>query len=77
VDVSGAKIVQGQDTITTSNLSPGDSVIVQGTVNGNSITASSLIDQAQPAEASNSSKNEVHRSFLGGIGQFFMHLFGF
>ena len=80
VDASNAKIVQGQNTIAISNLAVGTSVIVQGSVNGKSVTATSIIDQAQPANnGTNGQPNKDARpaGFFGGIGQFFMHLFGF
>ncbi len=66
IDASGAKIVQGQNTVSASAITVGDNVIVQGSVNGSSVTASSIIDQVKP-----------HLGFFGGIGQFFSHLFGF
>ena len=74
VDTTNAKIIQGKDTITVSGLKTGDMVVVQGTINGTSVTASSVIDQAKPA---NSGNNNAHPGFFGGIGQFFMHMFGF
>lgn len=74
VDASNAKIVQGNTTASVSNLNTGDTIIVQGTVNGTSIVASSVIDQTKPATSGQTSS---HPSFFGGIGQFFMHLFGF
>ena len=80
VDASNAKIVQGQNTITVSNLTVGTSVIVQGSVNGNSVTATSIIDQVQPTP-NGTTDGQTHTNdrpgFFGGIGHFFMHLFGF
>ena len=66
VDATNAKIVQGQNTIAVSNVAVGDSVVVQGTVNGNSITASSVIDQkARPLEQLLNLKDSlVYRSIL-------------
>ena len=75
VDVSTAKIVEGQNTIgTIANLKVGDNVLVQGAVNGTSISAYSVIDQTAPATGNNP---RPHPGFFGGIGQFFMHMFGF
>jgi len=53
---------------TVSSIAVGDYVVVQGTVNGTSVTASSVIDQPAPSAKS---------GFFGGIGNFFKHLFGF
>ena len=82
VDASSAKIYQGQNTASTlSILKVGDAVVVQGAVNGTSITASTVIDQAKPAGSENSNDNggngKPHQGFFGGIGAFFSHLFGF
>jgi len=74
VDVTNAKIVQGQNTIAISGVVVGDSVIVQGTINGNSVTASSVIDQKATSTTTNAPK---HQGFFGSIGSFFSHLFGF
>ena len=84
VDATNAKITKGPDTATISNLAVGDNVIVQGTVNGNAVVASSVIDQTRPSNGATSSATttgtttppESH-GFFGGIGSFFAHLFGF
>lgn len=75
IDATNAVIKKGSATSTLSGISTGDSLIVQGTVNGNSVTASSIIDTGAMAGNSNSSK--PHPGFLGGIFGFFQHLFGF
>ena len=67
VDATNAKITQGNTASDVSTLKVGDTVVIQGTVNSSSIIASSVIDQIKPS----------HPGFLGGIGKFFMHLFGF
>ena len=71
VDATNAKIVQGKNTISLSNVKVGDSVIVQGTVNGTSIAASTIID------ANAITGQKVHVGFFASIGQWFKHLFGF
>lgn len=73
VDTTNAKIYEGKDTALISSLTVGEHVLVQGTVNGNAVTASSVI--GQKAQANGTPKPQA--GFLGGIGQFFMHLFGF
>jgi hypothetical protein len=76
VDATSAKIVKaGVTGATLSSIAVGDSVVVQGTVNGTSVVAASVIDQAKPS-ISNPEAGE-HRGFMGAIGGFFAHLFGF
>jgi len=77
VDATNAKITQGpNNTVSISNLTVGDNVVVQGTINDTSVTASSIIDQTKPGAAT-STPQKPRAGILGGIGQFFMHLFGF
>lgn len=71
VDAANAKIVQGKNTILLSGVKIGDSVIVQGTVNGASISATTIID------ANATAGQKTHLGFFGSIGQFFRNLFGF
>jgi hypothetical protein len=63
VDATNAKIVQDQNTITISNIAVGDSVIVQGTVSGNSVTASSVIDQ----KLASTTTQPQSKGFFGSI----------
>jgi hypothetical protein len=77
VDVTNAKIVEGQATITVSSIAVGDSVIVQGTVNGNAVTASSVIDQKASTTTTTGGTTTQPKGFFGSIGAFFSHLFGF
>lgn len=83
VDASSAKVSKAGVTTmgaTISNVVVGDNVVVQGTVNGTSVTASSIIDQGtSPSSPNNStgSNPPVHRGVLNAIGGFFSHLFGF
>jgi len=74
VDATNAKITQGQKVITLSNISVGNSVMVQGTVNGNSVVASSIITQASQINAAPAKKPA---GFFRAIGNFFKNLFGF
>ena len=78
VDASSAKIVKGNVASLISNVAVGDNVIVQGTVNGTSVTASSVIDQG--GSSSTVAKTNEGNIFVGignRIGDFFRHLFGF
>ena len=87
VDISNAKIVQGQATITVSSVVVGDNVIIQGAVSGTSVTASSVIDQkansTSGAPAGQNSQNGQGQTpasrggIFSAIGSFFSHIFGF
>jgi len=81
VDASNAKIIAGQNaTATISNIVVGDSVVVQGAVNGTHVTATTIIDRVKPVNnfnASTTPKRGMMGGFFGGIGSFFGHLFGF
>lgn len=77
VDATNAKIWQGRNTVASlANLKVGDNVVVQGSVNGNSITASSIIDQIKSANLDRNGQPKK-LGFFGGIGQFFGRIFGF
>ena len=81
IDTTNAKVVvQGVTSPTISNVAVGDNVIIQGAVNGTSVTASSVIDQKITA-GNNSENNPKPHGFMGGmmngIGNFFKKLFGF
>jgi hypothetical protein len=76
VDATNAQIASGNKITTLSNVALGDSVVVQGTVNGTSIIASSVIDQPKPVETKKPILSRVADVF-GSIKGFFGHLFGF
>ena len=78
IDASSAKFTQGNNTISIGDIKSGDSVVVQGTINGNSVVASTVIDQARVANTGNADGNKAHnRGFFAVIGQFFKNIFGF
>ena len=84
IDASGAAVVRQGATSTVSAISAGDRVVVQGSVNGSTVTATSVIDQgAKPADQSATSTNssDDHQGpmgrALGFIGNFFHRVFGF
>jgi hypothetical protein len=86
INAASTTVVKNGTSTALSNVLVGDSVIVQGTVNGNSVTASSIIDQGTKGSAANSSSSKSHGAggfgagignFFGAIGGFFQHLFGF
>jgi hypothetical protein len=76
VDATNAKIVQGQNTISISNIAVGDMLVVQGTVNGNTVTASSVIDQ-KVVSSTTTGTTTPSKGFFGSIGSFFARIFGF
>jgi hypothetical protein len=85
INATNAKILAGNDISSLANISVGDTVLVQGTINGTSITASTIIDQSVKVDnAATSSDREdkgkgksLPHGFLGRFGSFFAHLFGF
>jgi hypothetical protein len=82
IDVSSATIVKNGTSTALANLSTGESVVVQGTVNGTSVTASSVLDQGVKAASASSTAKSGGGGFgfggiFGAIGGFFQHLFGF
>lgn len=85
VDATNAQITKrGVTGATIGNVSVGDMLFVQGTVNGTAVVASAVMDQgivAAPAVsasgAATAGGQQAHRGFLGSIGHFFGGLFGF
>lgn len=84
VDATSAKIEKDGATSAVGNIVVGDRVVVQGAVNGNSITATTIIDEPASAQAptgtttgTNPSNQGQHRGFFGAIGDFFGKIFGF
>ena len=77
IDATNAKVLQGQNTVALSSVAVGNSVVIQGTVNGTSVTASTIIEQSAPVGTSATIGRPVAHGFFAGIGQFFAHLFGF
>jgi hypothetical protein len=73
IDATNAIVMKGNATSTLSNVATGDNVVVQGTVTGSSVTASTVIDQGAPQTTSGG----VVHSFMGAIGGFFTRVFGF
>jgi hypothetical protein len=87
IDAASTTIVKNGTSTAIGNIAVGDSLIVQGAVNGNSVAASSIIDQGVKVSPGNASSSASH-GFGGGfgagigglfsaIGGFFQHLFGF
>jgi hypothetical protein len=86
IDAASTTVVKNGTSTAVSNIAVGDALIVQGTVNGNSVTASSIIDQGVKNTNASSTSGQSHGGgfgfgaiggFFGAIGGFFQHLFGF
>lgn len=77
IDATSATVTKAGATSTLSSVAVGDNVLVQGAVNGNAVTASSIIDQGSSAKTNTSGSTHGMGGFLGAIGGFFHHLFGF
>ena len=82
VDVSSAFVEKGNATSSVSSVAVGDDVLIQGTVHGTSVSATSIIDQGVPPSASNGTgglegKPGLMGGVFGAIGGFFRSLFGF
>jgi hypothetical protein len=91
VDATSATISIKNAKSTLGSVAVGNSVVIQGTVNGTSVTATSVVDQGTPkvrsattttatTTASANSANSGSKGsggFFGSIGSFFKHLFGF
>lgn len=86
VDASNAKIVKRGSVSGIGSVAVGDELVVQGTVNGSSITATSVIDRGTPptipvanqnSNTANGNTQAPHKGFFGWVGDFFGKLFGF
>ncbi len=82
VDTTNARFIKAgvSGSSTISDVVTGDHVIVQGSVSGTSVAATTIIDQGVPktsTQGQNPSQNQASVGFFGGIGNFFKHLFGF
>jgi hypothetical protein len=82
VDASSANVFKGGATSTVANIATGDQVVVQGTVNGTSVTASSIVDHAARLaqamngnDTTNAMPSAMPGSIFGRIGGFFRGLF--
>ena len=79
IDATNAKFTKmGATTATIANVTTGDTVLVQGAINGNSVTATSVIDQGvAPAASTSTSGNPTPQKmgFLNRISSFFARLF--
>lgn len=82
VDGSSAVVVKGNVSSSLANVAVNDNVLIQGAVNGTSVTASTILDQSTTTgSGSGSGSHGGPGGFVGhvfgGIGAFFQHIFGF
>jgi len=82
VDAINARVASHNVLTTLANVKIGDEVVVQGIVNGNSVVALSVIDNATPASTANrpatgAGQPKAKGGFFSGVGNFFGKLFGF
>lgn len=86
VDASSATVEKSHATSSVSAIAVGDNVIVQGTVQGTSVIASSVIDAGIPqtlqsttggSEETTSASHQGSIGFFGAVGGFFHRIFGF
>lgn len=79
IEASNAKVFVNQGVTTSlEGISVGDTVLVQGEVSGTDVTATSILDQTTRVDASSTTANKgMFTGFFSGVGQFFMHVFGF
>jgi len=87
INAVNSTIIKNGTSTTIANVAVGDNLIVQGTVSGTSVTASSVIDQGVKSGNTSSSGVSASSGSHGGgfgfggvfsaIGGFFKHLFGF
>lgn len=80
-NISTAKVMTNNAVATTASVKIGDMVIIQGAVTGNSIVASTVIDNgvqkiANPSQQINQ-REEAPRGLFAGLSGFFSRLFGF
>lgn len=81
IDATNATVKKDNATSSVSAIATNDYVVVQGTVNGSSVIASTILDN-QPHPASGNGNGPGPKGGQGGgvfgaIGSFFKHLFGF
>lgn len=85
VDVTSATVEKGHASSSVSSIAVGDNVLIQGTVNGNSVTATSIIDSGSSTTTNAGGNGNGNHSgifggignILGGIGGIFHKIFGF
>jgi hypothetical protein len=73
IDASSAKIIQGKNTISVSDVKVGDLLLVQGNITGTAVTASIIIEQ----NIASTGNVKSSKGIFGSVGQWLRRLFGF
>ncbi len=78
VDLANAKIVKSGKTAVIADVVVGDTVLVQGTINGTSVVATSVIDQGVSKDTNgDNNDNGKKKGFFRKFGNWFSRIFGF
>jgi hypothetical protein len=77
IDATNATVMVKGATSTIGAVLSGDSVLVQGTVSGQNVTATAVIDQGQKTQGATNTSDTGMSGILGGIGGFFKKIFSF
>ncbi|NTV44099.1 MAG: hypothetical protein HGA67_00180 [Candidatus Yonathbacteria bacterium] len=76
INAASATVVKAKVSSTVASIAVGDNLVVQGTVNGTSITASSIVDGG-PTSTTTTEHKGMFGGFFGGMGGFLKKVFGF
>ena len=79
IDTTNASITKMGTRTPVSRIAVGDEVLVQGTINGSSIVASSVIDQGTATAQTTTGTKTLQKpkfGFFGSVNNFFSKLFG-
>ena len=76
VDVINAKITKAGKVATQADIVVGDTILVQGTINGTVVSAVSVIDQGTLSGDAAHPDNGKKVGFFRKIGNFFSRMFG-
>ncbi len=78
VNAASTTVTKAGAASTVANISVGDNVIVQGSVSGSSVTASSIMDRGVAASV-NPTPSDARKApgFFGAVRGFFKDVFGF
>ena len=76
IDTTTAKIEKAGVASTAANIAVGDMLVAQGSVNGTSVTAVTIMDSGAKTTTT-TTENTKPKGFFGKIGNFFGSVFGF
>ena len=79
LDITSAKVTKLGQASTAASVVVGDAVTAQGSINGTTVTAATLMDHGVPPTATQTTTDTQAKpkGFFGKVGGFFGHLFGF